>query len=192
MGKRKEMTTMGLVFSAMMVALVVVSNFLRIKTAGSALHVANAVCLLAGFLFGGVQGGLIAGLGSALYDLTNPDYMAGAWITFLTKGAMALVCGLMAHNGLMCAKPRHKLVMSAVLGAITYIFLYMVKSYIELRLVSGIHGSISWGYLITEKLVPSSINGLFAVIVAPLLYLALMPSLKKAGLAANLPVSPLL
>ncbi len=81
----------------MMVALVMVSNYISIPTAFSRLHVANAMHAGRNAL-GGLRGAVIAGLGSALYDLTYPAYAAEAWITFLTKGIMALVCGMMIVN----------------------------------------------------------------------------------------------
>ncbi len=55
-------------FIGVMSAVVFVSNYLSIPVASSRVHMANAVCLLAGMLFGGLQGGLAAGLGSALFD----------------------------------------------------------------------------------------------------------------------------
>ena len=41
----------------------------------------------------GPLGGLASGLGSALYDLTNPIFAPECWLTFLTKGAMGLAAG---------------------------------------------------------------------------------------------------
>lgn len=190
MGKSKGMSTIGLVFSAMMVALVMVSNYISIPTGHSRLHVANAVCLLAGMMFGGWRGGVIAGLGSALFDLTFPAYAAEWWITFLTKGAMALVCGLIVHSGLLRAQPRHRLVAGAVLGALAYIALYLTKSYIQMRWVRG-NPLDTIPPQMLGKLASSAVNGAFAIIAAPLLYTALMPALRGAGLSRHLPVDGL-
>ena len=74
----KKTEAANLAFMGMMIALVFVSNYISIPTGYSRLHAANAVCLLAGMLFGGVRGGIIAGLGSAIFDLTFPAYAAGA------------------------------------------------------------------------------------------------------------------
>ena len=59
----KKTEAANLAFMGMMIALVFVSNYISIPTGYSRLHAANAVCLLAGMLFGGVRGGIIAGLG---------------------------------------------------------------------------------------------------------------------------------
>ncbi len=188
MDRQKRTSTVGLAFAGMMVAVVMVSNYISIPTAFSRLHVANAICMLAGMLFGGLRGGVIAGLGSALFDLTFPAYAAEAWITFLTKGIMALVCGL-----IMARQHRHMrrplvLVMASAAGAFTYIALYMLKSYIQMRYVAAVPLD-TIAPALTGKLASSAINGVFAVIVAPILYSALMPALKRAGLARHLPVS---
>ena len=82
----------------MMTALVFVSNYLRITMpiaigGRTSFTLANIMCCLSGLLLGPV-GGLASGLGSALYDLTNPAFAAECWITFITKGVMGMVAGL--------------------------------------------------------------------------------------------------
>lgn len=186
---KKKISTIGLAFAGMMVALVMVSNYISIPTAFSRLHVANAVCMLAGMLFGGLQGGIIVGLGSALFDLTFPAYAAEAWVTFLTKGTMALVCGLMVNGRGFGLRRPLLLILGCAAAAVTYIALYLTKSYIQMRWVSAVPPETIPAAL-TGKLASSSINGLFAVIVAPILYSALMPALRRAGLARHLPAEP--
>ena len=44
----------------------------------SRIHLGNIFCLLSGLVLGPVSGGLSAGIGSALYDITNPAYIASA------------------------------------------------------------------------------------------------------------------
>ncbi len=188
MERKKSLTTAGLAFAGMMVALVMVSNYISIPTAFSRLHVANAICMLAGMLFGGLRGGIIAGLGSALFDLTFPAYAAEAWITFLTKGTMALVCGWVVHSRRIPLRRNAVLVLGPLLGAITYIALYMLKSYIQMRWVTPVPPETILPAL-TGKLASSAINGVFAVIVAPILYSALMPALRRAGLAHHFPAA---
>lgn len=179
---RNQNSVYRVAYIGVMAAVVCVSNFISIPTAVSRLHVANAVCLLAGMLLGGVQGGLAAGLGSAAYDLLYPKYAAEAWITFINKGAMALACGLIVY-GLTRKKEEWKtlrLYLGAACGAVLYIALYMLKTYIQKRYVAGMPME-TLAPIMLEKLGTSAINGLFAVIVAPLLYRALYPALEKAG-----------
>lgn len=178
---RTTPAVLDLALAGMMIAVVMVSNYISIPTAYSRLHVANAVCLLAGMLFGGVKGGIIAGLGSAMFDLTFPAYVAEAWITFINKGAMALACGLIVHDRNNRLSRHTVTLMGAVTGAVLYLALYMLKSYIQMRWVTPVPADVVPVALV-EKLGSSAINGLFAVIVAPLLYAALYPALTKAGL----------
>ena len=181
MQQKRNFSAAALAFAGMMIAVVFVSNYLSVPTAFSRLHVANAVCLLAGMLFGGVRGALIAGLGSALFDITFPAYVAEAWITFINKGAMALVCGIIVNDSKNTWNRHLVNVIGAVSGAVLYMALYMSKSYIQMRWVAPLPPETIPSALI-GKLSSSSVNALFAVIAAPLLYAALYPALKKAGL----------
>ncbi len=170
-----------LALAGMMTALVMVSNYISIPTGYSRLHVANAVCLLAGMLFGGVKGGIIAGLGSALFDLTFPAYVAESWITFINKGAMALACGIVVHDRGNRLSRRTVTILAAVTGAVLYIALYLLKSYVQMRWVTPVPADVLPVSLV-GRLSSAGINGLFAVIVAPLMYAALYPALTKGGL----------
>lgn len=187
MNQKKSLSTAGLALAGMMVAVVMVSNYISIPTAFSRLHVANAICLLAGMLFGGLQGGIIAGLGSALFDLTYPAYAAEAWITFLMKGTMALVCGVLVSKLWKPSRKKSTLVLSSIAGAITYIALYITKNYLMLRFVRPVPED-TIAPMLLSKLTSSAINGLFAVIVAPLLFVALAEALTRAGMARHLPI----
>lgn len=178
---QRTISVRGLALAGMMTALVMVSNYISIPTGYSRLHVANAVCLLAGMLFGGVRGGIIAGLGSALFDLTFPAYAAEAWITFINKGAMALACGLIVHDRGNRLSPKALTLIAAVTGALLYIALYLFKSYVQMRWVTQVPPATIPVSLI-GRLSSSSINGLFAVVVAPLLYAAVYPALTRSGL----------
>lgn len=181
MQQKRNFSAAALAFAGMMIAVVFVSNYLSIPTAFSRLHVANAVCLLAGMLFGGVRGALIAGLGSALFDITFPAYVAEAWITFINKAAMALVCGIIVNDSKNTWNRHLVNVIGAISGAVLYMALYLFKSYIQVRWVAPLPPETIPTALL-GKLSSSSINALFAVIVAPLLYTAIYPALKKAGL----------
>ena len=84
---------------AMMTAIVFVGNFLRITIPISlggvtSFTLANIFCALSGILLGPLGGFIAAGLGSGLYDLTNPAFVMEAPITFITKGMYGLVAGL--------------------------------------------------------------------------------------------------
>ena len=73
---RNEKNVNKLTMLGMMTALVFVSNYLRITMpiaigGRTSFTLANIMCCLSGLLLGPV-GGFASGLGSAIYDLTNP------------------------------------------------------------------------------------------------------------------------
>ena len=119
-----------LAFVGVMAALVYVVTLFRFPLLGSKVHFANAMCLLSGLLLGGGYGGAAAGLGSALYDLLAGGYdPLQALITFVSKFAMAWVCAKVAgrekgHGSL------GRDYLASLLGALTYIALYMLKTFI--------------------------------------------------------------
>ena len=100
--KKNAMNPHRLAVLAMMTAVVFAVNFPRIiiplPTGETSFTLANIACVLSGMLLGPL-GGLASGLGSALYDLTNPIFAPECWLTFLTKGAMGLVRKVSQHSG---------------------------------------------------------------------------------------------
>ena len=94
--------------AAMMAALVFAGNYMRVKIPVSlggttAFTLANILCALSGLLLGPWWGGLAAGLGSAIFDMLDPEYIVEAPITFLTKGMYGLVAGLVLYLYLLVA-----------------------------------------------------------------------------------------
>ncbi len=180
----KRITVRQLSFIGILAALVyVTSAFLQINIptaiGSTRLHMGNVMCLLSGLLLGPVPGGLAAGLGSAIFDLTNPLYIASTPFTFAFKFLMAFVCGIIARR---CGKEvLWKTVLGAVLGAITYILLYLGKTFIEDYFVMGIPFHTVW-LTVTQKGLVSTVNGIIAAVVSVPLYLTLKPLLEKAQL----------
>ncbi len=183
MNRKKSMTAYDLAFIGVMAAIIYVVTMFRIPVGQSKIHLANAVCLLAGMLFGPVAGGLSAGIGSALYDALAGGYdIANVAITFVSKFAMAAVCGLM--TGSLRVKKEEKteksswlndtgkIILACVVGALTYVALYMLKSWLFKVYVEPVPPETLPAVLI-GKLIPSLINAAAAVIVAPLLYVPL-------------------
>ena len=70
----------------------------------TALSVGNAMCILSALLFGPVTGGLAAGIGNALVDLSDPAWAPEFWITFINKFLMAFVVEL-DGAGAVCVTP---------------------------------------------------------------------------------------
>lgn len=171
-------SALSLAVLGLMTAMVFVSNYLSIPVASSRIHLANALCLLSGLLLGGWKGAVAAGLGSALFDITIPAYVSEAWITFINKGAMALVCGLVANKN---RSSKSRLYIASILGQATYLVLYLFKNYVFMRYVTPVPVDTIFPVLL-EKFVASLFNASFAVLAAPMLYLAIAPALEKSGL----------
>ena len=175
-GKGRDLETYEIVFVGVMAAMVYVVTLFRFPLLGSKVHFANAVCLLAGLLLGPVNGGIAAGLGSALYDLTMyNEGIVNLLITFVSKFAMAWVCGMLAgRTEKKQSLPR--ILIACVCGALTYVALYMLKT--------GVYGLIAgniWAP-VASKFPASIINAGAAIVAAPVFYHALRPALKAAGI----------
>ena len=127
---------------------------------------------------------MASGLGSALYDLTNPLYAAECWITLLTKGLMGTVAGLVVAryvNDEKLAYPR--CLLGAVLGCVAYYILYFFKSVAyDGVLVEGLQPMVALAAL-PLKFPASIFNAAVAIIAAPPLCIALRAALRRSGLS---------
>ena len=86
--KKSRFTLYRIVIIGLMAAMVFVCTmFLGIRiptpTGTTQLKTANAICLFTGLLFCGWKGGLDAGNGPSLFELTYPESSAGAWLTYI-------------------------------------------------------------------------------------------------------------
>ena len=180
----KRLSVFNITFMAMMAAMVYVVTLFRFPLLGSKVHFANAVCLLSGILLGPLQGGLAAGVGSAFYDAIAGYDLINILITLVSKFAMAWVCGMIVHHD---NKP-HRLdrtALACVAGALTYVALYMLKTFIYNKFVYG-YPLDAVGATMIAKLIPSLINAAFAVVTAPIFYHAVRPALKAGGILKQL------
>jgi len=188
MEKDNSKTMTRIVFSAMMAAIICVVTIFRIPLGQSKVHFANSMCLLSGLLLGPVWGGAAAGLGSAIYDVALGGYsFFDAVITFVSKFAMAWVTGMLyrawvTRKGITDRKKEMlPLVLACVLGALTYVALYMLKTWIFKMYVEPIPAD-TIPSVMAAKLIPSLINAAFAMATAPLFFHAVRPALREAGL----------
>ena len=177
----------SIVFGAVMAAIICVITLFRIPLGQSKVHFANAMCLLAGLLLGPVTGGLSAGLGSALYDVLFGGYdFLNAAITFVSKFAMAWVTAVLfrsmvrKHENPGLKETALPLVISCIAGALTYVALYMLKTWIFKMYVEPVPAD-TIPTVMVAKLIPSLINAAFAIVVAPIFYHAVLPALKSIG-----------
>lgn len=175
-------------FIGVMAAAAFVSNFLSIPVGTSRVHLGNAVPLLSGMLFGGPLGALAAGLGSALFDLVYGfvDPVSGgavppvaeALVTFVNKGLMALVCGVIVNDRRNTAPRAVVTYIGAIAGALLYVALFLIKT----NLYSLAFTPHLLFAVVPARAVTSSINAAIAVLLAPFLYHFLSLALDRSGL----------
>lgn len=192
MQKKPYFSVMRLSVIGLMAAMVFVTTmYLRIDIptplGKTMLHFGNVMCILSGLLFGGMTGGLAAGLGSAIFDLMDPTFAPEFWITFLMKFAMAFIAGMMMRRARREGGEPSRLSVSiaAVTAAVGYFVLYITKTILWNRFVLGAEWGAVWTTVATKATV-SLVNAVAASIISVLLYFALRPALKAAGIFTKL------
>lgn len=177
----KNQKLLSIVIVGLMAALVYVGNYMQIKIPNGVLvtriHLGNSMCLLAGLLFGRLRGGLSSGIGAAMYDLFDPKYITSAPYTFLSKFAMSFVAGHLAKRG-----ERASIIGAAIAGQLTYIVLYLGKTFVS-QLLLGEPVQVIMK-TVGVNAVTSTINGILACVISVPLYFALSKALAKTGMAA--------
>ena len=188
MEHKQKISTKKIVWTALMAALTVVGSAIRITIpidigGTTAFHLGNIMCALSGILLGPWYGGLAAGLGSFLYDMTNPAYISEAWITFLMKGAYGLFPGLTMRLwkknwGVIKAG------IAASTGALAYAALYLLKNYYKSIWVKLMTHEAAM--LVVAGKVPATVfNAVVAVLFAPILAVAIRKALEKNRLTLD-------
>lgn len=182
----RKFSTFKVVFVGVMAAVVCVVTLFRFPLLGTKVHFANAMCLLSGLLFGPLYGGLAAGFGSALYDMLLGGYpIDEVLVTFVSKFLMAWVCAKIAYAGEAKAANHGRNVFACVVGALTYVALYMLKQYVYKHFISGMALDATYAVMLS-KLPGSLINAAAAMIVTTPLYAVLRAALNRAGLLKKL------
>lgn len=179
MAKKQHSRLMGMVIVGVLSALVFALSWVSIPFAdGARLHLGNVMCLVSGVIFGPLAGGMASGIGSMLFDFTNPIYFSDFWITFLTKFAMGFIAGLLANKLPKKIPNAARVLIAGLVGQITYIILYLGKNAIQQLLLGSALPAI-WG-VVSVKGITSLINGAVAVVACTLLAPPLSAALKAA------------
>lgn len=186
MSETKKNMTLKLSVAAVMAALVFWGSQMQIQIPAivgfSRFHLGNIMCALSGLILGPWWGGLAAGLGSALFDVMNPAYIAEAPITFLTKGMYGLMAGLVFVYVFQRRSNYVTEAVSTICAAVSYIIIYLAKNFFyNNMLLAGLTASASWVAML-EKVPSALFNGSVAVIFAPILGVAINKALKAAHL----------
>lgn len=188
---QKNSTAYKIALTGLMAALsYVVFTFLQIKitlpgAGATSIHLGNAVCVLGALLLGGPLGGIGGAIGMTIGDLFIPEYIAGAPKTFFLKFCIGFITGLIAHKiGKISTPkdPKHVLKWSiiAAVGGLLFnvIFDPLVSYYYKLWIL----GKPAADLVLKWNIAATSINAVASVIVSVIIYNAVRPALRKAGL----------
>lgn len=187
----KNQNVQKIAMTGLMAALsYVVFTFLQIKIPlpggdATSIHLGNAVCVLGALILGGFYGGLGGAIGMTIGDLLDPIYIVYAPKTFFLKLCIGLITGLIAHKiGKITLETEHKKVafwtVLASVGGLLFnvIFDPLIGYFYKLAILGKPAAEVTLAWNVAS----TSINAVTSTIVASLIYLALRPALKKAGL----------
>ena len=189
MKKKSLFNLQDMVIVGVMAAIVfVLTYFVKIQiptpTGAVMFKAANIFILLSGLLFGGVRGGLAAGIGSMLYDLLDPAYISESPVTFLRFFLIAFITGIIAYAAHSKGENKLLTAVAAAVGAVSSVALYAVQCVVKLMLAgSGFTAAIVAS---APKLFVSSVNAVIALVFALVLVYPMRAALKRAGLYAKL------
>lgn len=168
----------------------VVFTFLQFKIMlpggdATSIHLGNAVCVLGALILGGPLGGIGGALGMTIGDLFDPVYVVTAPKTFVLKLCIGLITGLIAHRlGRITHRTDKKEIakwaLLAAVGGLLFnvIFDPLVGYYYKLLILGKPAAELTLAWNIAS----TSINAVTSTIVSVIVYMALLPALKKSGL----------
>ncbi len=191
--KKENEKVYKVVITGLMAALCYVAcTFLKIPipTFGGdmvALHIGNAFCVLAALLLGGGYGGLAGSLGMTIADLLDPAYITSAPKTFFLKLCIGLIAGFIAHR-IAHITDNHDskyifkwTLLASIAGLGFNVIMDPIVGYFYKNYILGVESSAA-------KIMPTwaagvtFINAVAGTIVVVVVYMAVRPVLKKAGL----------
>lgn len=186
---KQKISIQKIALIGLMAALVFATSGLRITIPlpvdKAAVHFGNVMCVLSGLLLGPI-GGLASGIGSFFYDLADPRYASEAFITFFNKFFIGFVSGAIAHAFGRRGRSQKWNIAGAVCGSVTYVILYMIKSWIMGKYVFDLATDSAMMTVLVPKLITSLTNGIIACVVAVPLCAALHQALDRTGLAEKM------
>ena len=178
--------------TALMAALCYVAfTFLKIPipTFGGdmvALHIGNAVCVLAAILLGGTYGGLAGSIGMTLADILDPVYITSAPKTFILKFLMGYIAGFIAHNIAHISEDHPKnyifkwTLIASVMGLGFNVIFDPIVGFFYKRYILGVETNAA-KIMSTWAAGVTLINAIAGTIVVIFAYTALRPVLRKSG-----------
>ena len=190
--RRKQASTRTMTMAAMFAALCYIGfTFFKIDiavgTEKTAFHLGNVFCVLAALFLGGFWGGMAGAVGMTIADLTTA-YVTSAPKTFLLKLCIGLIVGLVAHKVFKItdeSRSRRYTTMATVLSCTAGMAFNVVADplvgYFYKMYIMGVpqKAADAWAKMGAAT---TLVNAIIAVIAASILYAALRPALKQAGL----------
>ena len=181
----KRFTVYDIVVVGVMAAIILaLTYFIRIEIPTPAgptnLKLANAFIMIAGITLGGLRGGLAGGIGSVIFDISNPAYVSSAPFTLGFFFLMGFVTGIVSGIGQKRGKPLLWNLIGAALGGLTYFVLHIGKSIFELVLAgSDLSAAVT---ACSAKMVTSVINLVIGIVIAVILAPAIKKALSASGI----------
>lgn len=155
-------------------------------TEKASFHFGNVFCVLAALLLGGYWGGLAGAVGMTIGDFTT-SYVTSAPKTFLLKLCIGLIVGLVAHKIFKLGHDHSAkyvtgvTIFACVCGMGFNVVADPLVGYFYKTYLFGVPQDIT-AVLVKISALTTGVNAVVAVIAASVIYLALRPALKKAGL----------
>ena len=186
-------TVMKIAQTALFAALCyVIFTYLQIKIPmpggdATSIHLGNAFCVLAALLLGGWYGGLAGAIGMGIADVMDPIYITGAPKTFILKLCIGLITGLVAHKIAKINESTDKKyifkwsLIASVAGLGFNVVMDPIVGYFYKNYVLGVESSAA-KIMATWAAGATLVNAIVGTIVVVVVYMAVRPVLKKAGL----------
>ncbi len=179
--RSKNSTVVNLALTGLMGALVYVATmFFKVEIPVGAdrtmIGFANVFCVLSGLILGPVYGGLAAGVGSFLFDLTG-GWFSSAGVTLITKGLMAVICGLIAWSGKQEKASISRLIVAAVSGSLGYCVMYLGYSFFKLMVAGSAPEAAAIAMM--AKAGATLVNAVVADVIAIPLFLTIRTALQR-------------
>ncbi|MBP3926389.1 MAG: ECF transporter S component [Clostridium sp.] len=151
----------------------------------TSIHLGNAVCVLGALLVGGLYGGLGGAIGMTIGDLLDPVYIVYAPKTFICKLCIGLIAGFVAHRIGKIDKSTdrsHILTFTIAAAVAGLLFNVIADPLIGYYYKLWIIGKPAAELTLAWNVAATSINAVTSAIVSVVVYMALRPALKKAGI----------
>ncbi len=182
----KKLNIRQLAVTGIMTALVFTASWIMIPIStgidNTRIHLGNVMCLLSGLLMGGWLGGLAAGLGSAIFDLTNPLYIAYAPFTLILKFFIGFIVGKIAFAKNKQGLSTRRNIVGSVIASAAYSVLYLIESFFINQIVYLLSPQAAF-LALAPKALATFINALIACIIAVPLAAGIRAALKRAKLS---------